>query len=115
MPPSPVQPFRFQAPGLLLCCPGVGRLNGSEIDYERNKAAWLKDQPPTDLVPQTVLAQLDQFEGKARRRGVTHTTFRHLTEALNLNGSQRKGLRQLLISSRPEQYTAPLWHIPTEA
>ncbi|MFD3378454.1 MULTISPECIES: DUF1152 domain-containing protein [unclassified Streptomyces] len=83
----------------------------SEIDYERNKAAWLKDQPHTDLVPQTVLAQLDQFEGEARRRGVTHTTFRHLTEALNLNGSQREDLRQLLISSRPEQYTAPLWRL----
>jgi hypothetical protein len=86
----------------------------SEIDYERNKAAWLKDQPPADLVPQTVLAQLDQFEGEARRRGVTHTTFRHLTEALNLNGSQREDLRQLLISSRPEQYTAPLWSITTK-
>ncbi|MGW3934433.1 DUF1152 domain-containing protein [Streptomyces phaeochromogenes] len=85
----------------------------SEIDYERNKAAWLKDQPPADLVPQTVLAQHDQFEGEARSRGVTHTTFRHLTEALNLNGSQREDLRQLLISSRPEQYTAPLWSITT--
>ncbi|MCZ4509521.1 DUF1152 domain-containing protein [Streptomyces sp. ActVer] len=87
----------------------------SEIDYERNKAAWLKDQPPADLVPQTVLAQLDQFEDEVRRRGVTHTTFRHLTEALNLSGSQREDLRQLLISSRPEQYTAPLWRIPDEA
>ncbi|WP_419667147.1 DUF1152 domain-containing protein [Streptomyces sp. 2-1] len=87
----------------------------SEIDYERNKAAWLKDQPPADLVPQSVLAQLDQFEGEARRRGVTHTTFRHLTEALNLNGSQREDLHQLLISSRPERYSAPLWHIGDQA
>lgn len=83
----------------------------SEIDYERNKAAWLKDQPPADLVPQTVLAQLDQFEDEARRRGVTHTTFRHLTEALNLNGSQREDLRQLLIDSRPQQYETPLWRM----
>jgi hypothetical protein len=83
----------------------------SEIDYERNKAAWLKDQPPADLVPQTVLAQLDQFEGEARRRGVTHTTFRHLTEALNLNGSQREDLRRLLIDSRPQQYETPLWRM----
>ncbi|QQM41523.1 DUF1152 domain-containing protein [Streptomyces liliifuscus] len=83
----------------------------SEIDYERNKAAQLKDQQHTDLVPQTVLAQLDQFEGEARRHGVTHTTFRHLTEALNLNGSQREDLRQLLIGSRPQQYEAPLWRL----
>ncbi|MFC8667055.1 DUF1152 domain-containing protein [Streptomyces sp. NPDC057199] len=83
----------------------------SEIDYERNKAAQLKDQQHTDLVPQTVLAQLAQFEGEARRRGVTHTTVRHLTEALNLNGSQREDLRQLLISSRPQQYEAPLWRM----
>ncbi len=25
----------------------------SEIDYERNKAAWLKDQPPVPLTPKT--------------------------------------------------------------
>ncbi|MBV1939947.1 DUF1152 domain-containing protein [Streptomyces sp. BV286] len=83
----------------------------SEIDYERNKAAWLNDQPPTDLVPQTVLARLDRFEDEARSRGVTHTTFRHLTEALNLNGSQREELRQLLINNRHQQYTAPLWRL----
>ncbi|KAA0929754.1 DUF1152 domain-containing protein [Streptomyces apricus] len=85
----------------------------SEIDYERNKAAGLKGQQPTDLVPQSVLPRLDKFKAEARRRGVTHTTFRHLTEALNLNGTQREDLRQLLISSRPEQYTAPLWRITT--
>ncbi|MFE7030312.1 DUF1152 domain-containing protein [Streptomyces sp. NPDC057621] len=83
----------------------------SEIDYERNKAAWLKDQPLADLVSQTVLAQLDEFEAEARRRGVTHTTFRHLTEALNLNGSQRYDLRTLLLSMRPGQNAAPLWLI----
>ncbi|MEV2231870.1 DUF1152 domain-containing protein [Streptomyces phaeochromogenes] len=83
----------------------------SEIDYERNKAAWLKDQPPADLVPQTVLAQLDRFEDEARNRGVTHTTFRHVTEVLNLSGSQREDLRQLLIDTRPEQYAAPLWQL----
>ncbi|MFE1798258.1 DUF1152 domain-containing protein [Streptomyces sp. NPDC059517] len=84
----------------------------SEIDYERNKATRPKDQPPADLVPRTVLAQLDKFEAEARRRGVTHTTFRHLTDVLGLNGTQREDLRQLLINSRPEQYRAPLWAIP---
>ncbi|MFI6409742.1 DUF1152 domain-containing protein [Streptomyces sp. NPDC050548] len=83
----------------------------SEIDYERNKAAWLKDQAPGELDPKTILAELDQFEANARSRGVTHTTFRHLTEALNLDGSQRQDLRQLLISRRAEQYTAPLWSV----
>jgi hypothetical protein len=38
-------------------------------------------------------------------------TFRRITEALNLSGSQRDDLRQLLINSRPEQYDAPLWRI----
>ncbi|QWB24225.1 MULTISPECIES: DUF1152 domain-containing protein [Streptomyces] len=85
----------------------------SEIDYERNKAAWLKDQPPAQLVPETVLSELDQFEAEAQLRGVTHTTFRRITEALNLNGSLREDLRQLLINSRPEQYDAPLWRITT--
>ncbi|MFF7795140.1 DUF1152 domain-containing protein [Streptomyces sp. NPDC007991] len=83
----------------------------SEIDYERNKATWLKDQPPAQLDPETVLSQLDQFEAEAHSRGVTHTTFRRITEALNLNGSLREDLRQLLINSRPQQYDAPLWRI----
>ncbi len=74
----------------------------SEIDYERNKAAWLKDQPPVKLDPQATLPQLDQFEAEARCRGITHTTFRRITEAMNLNGSLREDLRQLLISSRPD-------------
>nr|WP_079174920.1 DUF1152 domain-containing protein [Streptomyces malaysiense] len=87
----------------------------SEIDYERNKALWLKDQQAAKLDPQAVLAGVEQFEAEARSRGVTHTTFRHLTEALNINGSQRDALRTLLINSRPEQYTAPLWHVPAEA
>ncbi|MEU3253334.1 DUF1152 domain-containing protein [Streptomyces sp. NPDC006997] len=85
----------------------------SEIDYERNKAAWLTEQAPLDLNPETVLVRLDDFEAEARSRGVTHTTFRHLTEALNLNGTQRQDLRELLINSRPEQYDAPLWRITT--
>ncbi|MFG2634219.1 DUF1152 domain-containing protein [Streptomyces sp. NPDC048362] len=84
----------------------------SEIDYERNKALWLREQRPAKLDAESVLPQLAQFEAEARSRGVTHTTFRHLTEVLNLNGSQRDDLRRLLISSRPEQFTAPLWHIP---
>jgi hypothetical protein len=83
----------------------------SEIDYERNKATWLKDQPPAELDPEATLPQLDQFEAEARSRGVTHTTFRRITEALNLNGSLREDLRQLLINSHPQQYDAPLWRI----
>jgi hypothetical protein len=83
----------------------------SEIDYERNKALWLKEQQPANLDPATTWAQLDQFQSEARARGVTHTTFRRITEALNLSGLQRNDLRQLLISSRPEQYDAPLWRI----
>ncbi|MFI7295476.1 DUF1152 domain-containing protein [Streptomyces sp. NPDC050121] len=81
----------------------------SEIDYERNKAAWLKDQPAVKLDPGTMLSQLDEFEHEARSRGVTHTTFRRLTEALGMPGSQREDLRRLLINSRPEQYAGPLW------
>ncbi|MGW3957619.1 DUF1152 domain-containing protein [Streptomyces sp. NPDC004752] len=84
----------------------------SEIDYERNKALWLQEQRPSKFDAGSVLPQLTGFEAEARSRGVTHTTFRHLTEALNLNGSQRDDLHRLLINSRPEQYTAPLWHIP---
>ncbi|MFJ7904085.1 DUF1152 domain-containing protein [Streptomyces sp. NPDC096198] len=85
----------------------------SEIDYERNKAAWLGEQPPAKLDPKAVLAQLDHFEAQARNRGATHTTFRRITEALNLNGTQRHDLRQLLISKHPEQYAPPLWRITT--
>ncbi|MEV5316720.1 DUF1152 domain-containing protein [Streptomyces sp. NPDC052687] len=87
----------------------------SEIDYERNKALWLKEQPAAKLDAEAVLPRLDQFETEARSRGITHTTFRRLTEALSLNGTQREALRQLLINSRPEQYTAPLWRIAAEA
>jgi hypothetical protein len=83
----------------------------SEIDYERNKAAWLKEQPTEKIDPDTLLSQLDGFEDEARSRGVTHTTFRHLTEVLNLDGSQRDSLRRLLISNRPQQHTAPLWRV----
>lgn len=83
----------------------------SEIDYERNKAAWISERPSLELNPAAVLAELGQFETEARGRGVTHTTFRHITEALNLNGNQRHALRELLINSRPEQYAAPLWRI----
>ncbi|CAL9472060.1 hypothetical protein SUDANB6_02859 [Streptomyces sp. enrichment culture] len=87
----------------------------SEIDYERNKALWLKEQPAMKLDAEAVLPRLDQFEADARSRGITHTTFRRLTEALSLSGTQREALRQLLINSRPEQYAAPLWRIPAEA
>ncbi|SMF71886.1 hypothetical protein SAMN02745830_05559 [Streptomyces sp. Amel2xC10] len=83
----------------------------SEIDYERDKALRLKMQQPTTLDFESVLRRLAEFEAAARSHGVTHTTFRHLTEVLNLNGSQRDDLRRLLIHSRPEQYAAPLWRI----
>ncbi|MFD9223740.1 DUF1152 domain-containing protein [Streptomyces sp. NPDC060064] len=86
----------------------------SEIDYERNKASWLGTQPEQRLDPETTLHQLDRFEAEARSRGVTHTTFRRITEALGLGGKQRQDLRALLLSSRPEQYAAPLWHIPSD-
>ncbi|MGW1712130.1 DUF1152 domain-containing protein [Streptomyces sp. NPDC002156] len=87
----------------------------SEIDYERDKAARFKGYPPTELDPVAALSELDDFENQARSRGVTHTTFRRLTEALNFNGSQREILRELLISKRPGQYEAPLWRLPTDA
>ncbi|MGX1852973.1 DUF1152 domain-containing protein [Streptomyces sp. NPDC055299] len=85
----------------------------SEIDYERNKASWLGNQPTLKLDPEAVDHQLDEFETDARVRGITHTTFRRLTEAFGLSGNQRQDLRALLLSTRPEQYQAPLWHIPS--
>ncbi|WP_371237750.1 hypothetical protein [Streptomyces pimonensis] len=87
----------------------------SETDYEHNKALWLKDQPPTPLDADTVLRQVDEFEFESdtHARGVTHTTFRHLTEVLSLNGTQRGELHQLLISDRPNRHDAPLWNIGT--
>ncbi|MFE5014363.1 hypothetical protein ACFRJ5_10455, partial [Streptomyces sp. NPDC056690] len=76
------------------------------------KGSWLATQPEQKLDPDATLRQLDEFEADARGRGVTHTTFRRITEALGLHGAQRQPLRALLLSSRPEQYQAPLWHIP---
>ncbi|MGX5188441.1 DUF1152 domain-containing protein [Streptomyces avermitilis] len=94
----------------------------SEIDHERDQAARLGEQtarlgerPSAKSAPEAVLAELDRFEAEARSRGATHTTFRHITETLGLDGSQRDGLRHLLINSRPEQYEAPLWRITAEA
>lgn len=87
----------------------------SEIDYERKKASWLNTQPEQELDPETTLRQLGEFEADARGRGVTHTTFRRIAEALRLHGAQRQSLRSLLLSSRPEQYETPLWHIPADA
>ncbi|MEU0392351.1 DUF1152 domain-containing protein [Streptomyces sp. NPDC006208] len=87
----------------------------SEIDYERDKASWLERRPEQQLDPERALLQLDQFEAEARTRGVSHTTFRRITEALGLGGAQREDLRALLVSSRPEQYAAPLWRIPAYA
>ncbi|MGW4549459.1 DUF1152 domain-containing protein [Streptomyces violaceorubidus] len=87
----------------------------SEIDYERNKALRLNEQQPTKLDPSTILPQLDQFESEARVRGATHATFRRITEALSLSGAQREELRQLLLTSRPQQYETPLWRFADEA
>ncbi|WP_443046544.1 hypothetical protein [Streptomyces sp. DSM 40750] len=72
----------------------------SEIDYERNKAAWLKEQPPAKLDPEGVLPQLDQFETEARSRGVTHTTFRRLTECLGYGGTERNEIQRILLETR---------------
>ncbi|UKY55194.1 DUF1152 domain-containing protein [Streptomyces inhibens] len=83
----------------------------SEIDYERHKASWLGTQPTPKLDQEAVLHQLIDFESDAQRRGITHTTFRRLTEAFGLSGTQRQDLRALLLSIRPEQYEAPLWRI----
>ncbi|MGW0553638.1 DUF1152 domain-containing protein [Streptomyces sp. NPDC002926] len=86
----------------------------SEIDYERNKATRLGTQQEQKLDPDAALSQLDRFEAEARTRGITHTTFRRVTEALGLNGKQRQDLRALLINSRPEQYAAPLWRVSSQ-
>ncbi|WP_432097573.1 DUF1152 domain-containing protein [Streptomyces sp. bgisy100] len=86
----------------------------SEIDYERDKAARLMNQPAVKLDEEAVLTRLDRFETDACSRGATHTTFRRLTEVLNLTGPQRDPLRRLLITSRPEQYEAPLWRMTTK-
>lgn len=84
----------------------------SEIDHERDKAVRLKGRKrPSALDADQVIAQLDLFEQEARGRGITHTTFRRLTEVLGLPGDLRESLRALLISGRPEQYAAPLWKL----
>ncbi|WP_329254313.1 DUF1152 domain-containing protein [Streptomyces sp. NBC_01478] len=86
----------------------------SEIDYERKKAARLKNHSPAEeFNPSAVLSRLNRFENEARNRGMTHTTFRHLTEALALPGNQRESLRALLMQTKPERYTAPLWNLTT--
>ncbi|MFF7094159.1 DUF1152 domain-containing protein [Streptomyces rubradiris] len=83
----------------------------SEIDYERDKAARLNDRSPTKVDAESVLHVLARFEAKAHSHGATHMTFRRITEALNLSGSQRSALCQLLINSRPEQCDGTLWRI----
>lgn len=83
----------------------------SEIDHEREKAARLTARPATVPSPAEVLSRLARFEAEARGRGATHTTFRRLSEALNLGAADRQALRSLLIGRRPEQCAAPLWRI----
>ncbi|GGX13672.1 hypothetical protein GCM10010383_49650 [Streptomyces lomondensis] len=80
-----------------------------EVLRQRRELPFL--HPLLRVGPEAHLSQLDQFEVEAHSRGVTHTTYRRITEALNLNGSLREDLRQLLINSRPKQYDAPLWRI----
>ncbi|MGW7017788.1 DUF1152 domain-containing protein [Streptomyces decoyicus] len=87
----------------------------SEIDDEREKAGRFGSRPARQLDPEAVGRRLDEFEAEARGRGITHTTFRRLTEAFGLSGNRRQDLRSLLLSSRPEQYQAPLWRIPSGA
>ncbi|MFF6974783.1 MULTISPECIES: DUF1152 domain-containing protein [Streptomyces] len=84
----------------------------SEIDYERDKATGLASAPPKSFEPESTLTRVASYEHQARARGVTHTTFRHLTEVLNLPGTHRDILKALLLTHCPEQYTPPLWHIP---
>ncbi|QDY81103.1 DUF1152 domain-containing protein [Streptomyces qinzhouensis] len=84
----------------------------SEIDYERDKATRLPTTPLKPLDPESTLTRVAAYEHKARARGATHTTFRHLTETLSLPGTQRDTLKSLLLTHHPEQYTPPLWHIP---
>ncbi|WP_328383541.1 hypothetical protein OHS81_07270 [Streptomyces sp. NBC_00400] len=67
------------------------------------------------LDPEAILHRLDDFETDARSRGITHATFRRLTEAFGRSGNQRQDVRALLLSSHPDQYQAPLWHIPSGA
>ncbi len=84
----------------------------SEIDGEREKAARLERRPgtaPPD--PDEALRRLAAFEDDARARGITHTTFRRLTEALGVPGEHRTALRSLLIAAHPERYAAPLWRL----
>lgn len=83
----------------------------SEIDYERAKALRLTGRAPQPLGPDAVLPQLAKFEAEARARGITHTTFRRLTEALGVGAAQREALRDLLIRTHPERYAAPLWRL----
>ena len=83
----------------------------SEIDYERNKAVWLKEQPSAQLDPGSILAQLSVFETDARNRGITHTTFRRLAEVFGVPGAQREDLRKLLIQRVRDTESAPLWRI----
>ncbi|MGV9312749.1 DUF1152 domain-containing protein [Streptomyces sp. NPDC003691] len=84
----------------------------SEIDYERDKAARLSATPPTPFDPEATLIRVAAYEHQACGRGITHTTFRRLTEVLGLPGSHREALKALLLTHHPEQHAPPLWRIP---
>ncbi|WNE97886.1 DUF1152 domain-containing protein [Streptomyces luomodiensis] len=83
----------------------------SEIDYEREKAARFRATPEGPFRPRAVLDQVARYAEEAHARGVSHTTFRRLTEVLGLSGAQRADLRALLIGTQPERYDAPLWRL----
>ncbi|MFJ6543506.1 DUF1152 domain-containing protein [Streptomyces sp. NPDC091385] len=85
----------------------------SEIDYELKKAVRLENRSSVAWDHQAVLSRLNEFQTEAHRQGVTHATFRHITEALYLGGGQRDALRWLLLNARPGQYDAPLWCVTT--
>ncbi|MFI2210563.1 DUF1152 domain-containing protein [Streptomyces sp. NPDC020141] len=88
----------------------------SEIDRERGRALRLSDRPGRGLDPDTALARVAAYEHLARGRGISHTTFRRLGDALGLSGAAHEDLRALLIAARPEQCEPPpLWHIPAAA
>ncbi len=85
----------------------------SEIDYAPEKIMRLEVQPRGELDSKPCWPK---STGSKRRTAVkgSHTTFRHITETLDLNGSQQAAVRQLLLNSRPKRHDLPLWRIVTQ-
>ncbi|MEU6993139.1 DUF1152 domain-containing protein [Streptomyces sp. NPDC046465] len=67
----------------------------SEIDYERAKARGLLQQQRGRTAPHDLLTQIKDFEEAATTRGSTHTTVRHLAEALGLTSEALPHLTRL--------------------